>query len=83
MAQKDVKEEDIVTPLKDVIRKATEEDEKIVEKNRQDAQEAEEIAIEKIQNHKLEMKLVDVEYTFDRVNSYSISPLMAELTLGN
>ena len=63
---KDIKEEDIVTPLKDVIRKATEEDEKIVEKNRQDAQEAEEIAIEKIQKHKLEMKLVDVEYTFDR-----------------
>ncbi|HQE05276.1 MAG: stage 0 sporulation family protein [Tepidanaerobacteraceae bacterium] len=63
---KDVKEEDIITPLKDVMRKATPEDEVVVKENRQKALEAEKIAIEKIQKHKLEMKLIDVEYTFDR-----------------
>ena len=63
---KDVKEEDIITPLKDVMRKATPEDEVVVKENRQKALEAEKIAIEKIQKHTLEMKLIDVEYTFDR-----------------
>lgn len=63
---KDVKEEDIVSPLKDVLRKATEEDDMIFEENKRRAQEAEIIAEKKIQEHGLEMKLVDVEYTFDR-----------------
>lgn len=63
---KDVKEEDIITPLKDVMRKATPEDEIVVKENRQKALEAEKIAIKKIEKHKLDMKLIDVEYTFDR-----------------
>jgi len=63
---KDVMEEDIVSPLKDVLRKATEEDDMIFEENKRRAKEAEIIAEKKIQEHGLEMKLVDVEYTFDR-----------------
>jgi cell fate regulator YaaT (PSP1 superfamily) len=62
---KDVKEEDIIAPLKDVMRKATPEDEARVEENRRKAKEAEEIALKKIEKHGLDMKLVDVEYTFD------------------
>lgn len=62
---KDVQEEDIISPLKDVMRKATPDDEKIVKENILKALEAEEIGIKKIQKHGLEMKLVDVEYTFD------------------
>lgn len=62
---KDVKEEDIISPLKDVIRKATPEDEAKVEENKVKAREAWEIAVKKIEKHGLEMKLVDVEYTFD------------------
>ncbi|MGI6486383.1 MAG: stage 0 sporulation family protein [Thermoanaerobacterales bacterium] len=62
---KDVSEQDIIAPLKDVIRKATPEDEAHVEQNVERAKEAEAIALEKIEKHGLDMKLVDVEYTFD------------------
>lgn len=63
---KEVRDEDVISPLKDVIRKADEEDEKVVEENRARAKEAANIAEKKIEEHGLEMKLVDVEYTFDR-----------------
>ncbi len=63
---KDVREEDIITPLKDVMREVTPEDEAMVTENRLKALDAEKIAIEKIEKHGLDMKLVDVEYTFDR-----------------
>lgn len=63
---KEVRDEDVISPLKDVIRKADEEDEKVVEENRARAKEAANIAAKKIEEHGLEMKLVDVEYTFDR-----------------
>jgi cell fate regulator YaaT (PSP1 superfamily) len=62
---KDVPNEDVVQPLKEVQRVATEEDLKRVEKNREKEKEAMKICQEKIQKHKLEMKLVDAEYTFD------------------
>lgn len=62
---KDINEEDIITPLKDVLRKATPDDEDKVRENIEKAIEAEQIAIKKIEKHGLEMKLVDVEYTFD------------------
>ena len=54
-----------VQPLKPVIRIATEQDEKQVEKNRQKEKEAFKICLEKIAKHKLDMKLVEAEYTFD------------------
>jgi cell fate regulator YaaT (PSP1 superfamily) len=62
---KEVSEEDVIQPLKPVIRIATEADEKTVEKNREKEKEAFKICLEKIEKHKLEMKLVEAEYTFD------------------
>ena len=62
---KDVKDEDVVQPLKSVIRMASDQDRKTVEKNKQKEKEAFKICLEKIRKHKLEMKLIDVEYTFD------------------
>lgn len=66
IGKKVVGEEDVVLPLKKVIRVANDEDAVLVEKNRNEAKEAFHICNEKITNHGLEMKLVDVEYTFDR-----------------
>ena len=62
---REVSEESVVQPLKPVIRIATEQDEKQVEKNRQKEKEAFKICLEKIAKHKLDMKLVEAEYTFD------------------
>ena len=55
----------VVHPLKKVIRRATEQDIRKNEENRISEHRAKEIGEEKIAKHKLEMKLVDVEYTFD------------------
>lgn len=62
---KDVLEEDIIAPLKDVIRIVTEEDIQKHEENQAKEKEAFEICIKKVAEHQLEMKLIDVEYTFD------------------
>ena len=62
---REVSEESVVQPLKPVIRIATEQDEKQAEKNRQKEKEAFKICLEKIAKHKLDMKLVEAEYTFD------------------
>ena len=62
---REVKDEEVVQPLKSVIRMANDQDRKTVEKNRQKEKEAFKICQEKIKKHNLEMKLVDVEYTFD------------------
>lgn len=66
LASKQVDEEDVVLPLKKVIRVATEEDKRIVVENKRQASKALEACSVKIMDHKLEMNLVDVEYTFDR-----------------
>lgn len=66
IGRRKVHEEDVVLPLKRVIRVATPEDLKIVEKNEKDAREAFYICEEKIAEHGLPMKLINVEYTFDR-----------------
>ncbi len=63
--KKSVPEDKIVPPLKKIIRIATVEDDRIVAKNREKEKEAFKICQEKIENHKLDMKLIDVEYTFD------------------
>ena len=60
-----VEDDKVVLPLKPVVRTATEKDLAVVEQNRKKQQEAFKICQEKIAKHKLEMKLVDVEYTFD------------------
>ena len=62
---REIPDEEIVHPLKKLIRKATSEDMKRVEDNRRREKEAFSICEKKIAAHKLEMKLVDVEYTFD------------------
>ncbi len=61
----DVPDESIVAPLKPVIRHATEEDLATVEQNKEKEKKAFQICEEKIARHGLDMKLVDVEYTFD------------------
>ncbi len=62
---KEVPDEEIMQPLKSVIRIATEEDKKTEEKNREKEKEAFAICQEKIRNHNLDMKLINAEYTFD------------------
>ena len=62
---KEVKDEEVMQPLKSVIRIATEEDKRAEEKYREKEKEAFEICLEKIRKHNLEMKLIDAEYTFD------------------
>ena len=65
MGPKEVEEDQITQPLKSVIRLANNEDRKIEERNREKEKEAFQICLEKIRKHKLEMKLIDAEYTFD------------------
>lgn len=60
-----VEEEKVIQPLKTVTRIATPEDDEIEEENKRKEKEAFEICLEKIQKHGLDMKLIDVEYTFD------------------
>lgn len=62
---KEVSEDKIVLPLKNVIRKANKEDEKKYLENKSKEKDAFNICSEKIQKHNLIMKLIDVEYTFD------------------
>lgn len=64
--RKQVGENDVVLPLKKVIRIADEKDRLIVDENKQIAEQAFQVCSEKVIEHRLEMKLVDVEYTFDR-----------------
>ena len=61
----DVPDERLISPLKPIIRIATEQDLLTQKRNEESEKEAFDIAIERIAEHKLEMKLVDVEYAFD------------------
>lgn len=62
---KEVDDDKVVQPLKPVIRIATDDDEKVMEKNKEKEAEAYVICKEKIAKHGLDMKLVAAEYTFD------------------
>ncbi|EMA6344987.1 stage 0 sporulation family protein [Bacillus cytotoxicus] len=66
ITKKQVDENDVVLPLKKVIRIANENDRTIVEENKHAAKEAYQVCQQKVADHNLDMKLVDVEYTFDR-----------------
>lgn len=66
IGRKQVDDNDVVLPLKKVLRIADDQDRFQVEDNHKLAKEAFSICQEKIVVHKLEMKLVDVEYTFDK-----------------
>ena len=65
MPPKQVADDEVVLPLKAVIRVATAEDDRIEERNHEKEREAYRICQEKIEKHGLEMKLVQAEYTFD------------------
>ncbi|MCR4787972.1 MAG: stage 0 sporulation family protein [Lachnospiraceae bacterium] len=62
---KDVEDDEIVTPLKPIVRIATPKDDEQALKNKDKEKEAFKICLEKIRKHELEMKLIDAEYTFD------------------
>lgn len=62
---KQITEEELVSPLKKVIRIANEEDCQVHKDNKEKAEEALQICEKKIEEHGLSMKLIDVEYTFD------------------
>ena len=65
LGPREVEEDNIVQPLKTVIRPASLEDDEIERSNKEKEREAFQICLEKIQKHSLEMKLIDCEYTFD------------------
>ena len=62
---KEVPDSQIVAPLKKVVRIADEKDEAQHEENTNKKARAIELCLDKVSKHKLEMKLIDVEYTFD------------------
>lgn len=62
---REVEDKKVIQPLKAVIRIATPEDDEREARNRRKEKEAFQICLEKIAKHKLEMKLIKVEYTFD------------------
>ncbi|MGE5604660.1 MAG: stage 0 sporulation family protein [Bacteroidota bacterium] len=63
---REVSEDKVTSPLKKVIRVATPEDHAQLKENEEKSKKAFDICLQKIKQHQLEMKLVDVEYTFDR-----------------
>ena len=65
MPPKEVPDEEVVHPLKEVLRMATKEDDEREKANRQREREAYKVCQQKIREHNLDMKLIDAEYTFD------------------
>lgn len=66
IGRREIADEEISKPLKDVMRLATEADEARYKENKEKEKEAFSICLEKIRENGLKMKLIDVEYTFDR-----------------
>ncbi|MBQ9942644.1 MAG: stage 0 sporulation family protein [Christensenellaceae bacterium] len=65
IAPRQVSDKEITKPLKQVLRKATEKDLRRIEENKKKEKQAFKVCEEKIRKHKMEMKLINVEYTFD------------------
>ena len=65
LSPKEVEDDKVVQPLKEVIRIATAKDDAKEENNRKKEKEAFEVCNKKIKEHELEMKLINAEYTFD------------------
>ncbi len=65
MPPKEIPDEEVVHPLKEVLRMATKEDDEREKANRQQEREAYKVCQQKIREHNLDMKLIDAEYTFD------------------
>ncbi|MGP4073060.1 PSP1 domain-containing protein [Piscibacillus sp. B03] len=66
IANKQVDDEDVVLPLKKVIRVADEKDKLTVSENKEKTEEAFQVCQDKIKQHNLDMNLVEAEFTFDR-----------------
>ena len=65
MGERQVEDDKVIQPLKPVLRIATKEDDAAEARNRKKEKDAFQICQKKIEKHKLEMKLIDAEYTFD------------------
>ena len=65
MGERQVEDDKVIQPLKPVLRIATKEDDATEARNRKKEKDAFQICQKKIEKHKLEMKLIDAEYTFD------------------
>lgn len=63
--EKEAEDKEIVSPLKPVVRVATEQDEETVRRNKERKKEAMRICREKVEKHNLDMKLIDCEFSFD------------------
>ena len=61
----EVPDEQVVEPFRPMVRIATDHDRRVLERNRAREKEAFDVCQKKILQHKLEMKLIDTEYTFD------------------
>lgn len=66
MECKEINPDSMISPLKKIIRLATDEDIKQYRENQKNKERALELCQEKIDKHDLDMKLIDVEYTFDK-----------------
>ncbi len=64
-APREVPDDQLITPLKPVLRRATEDDMRVVRERAEKERHALEVCEEKVRQHNLEMKLVNVEYSFD------------------
>ncbi|MBR4639440.1 MAG: stage 0 sporulation family protein [Butyrivibrio sp.] len=62
---KEIPDEEVVKPLKTVLRTSSTKDDEQEKENRKKEREAFKVCLEKIKKHNLEMKLIDAEYTFD------------------
>ena len=62
---KEIPDEEVVKPLKTVLRTSSTKDDEQEKENRKKEKEAFKVCLEKIKKHNLEMKLIDAEYTFD------------------
>ena len=62
---KDIEDDKVIKPLKAVLRIASKKDDEQEASNKEKEKEAFKVCLEKIKKHKLEMKLIDAEYTFD------------------
>lgn len=65
LGRRNIEETKIIASLKPIIRIATEDDSRKYEENKKKSERAFEICLEKIAKHKLDMKLIEAEYTFD------------------
>lgn len=65
LGNREVEDDKVIHPLKQVIRMATQEDDIVEARNKKKEKDAFKICLDKIKKHRLEMKLIDAEYTFD------------------